>query len=307
MKKHLIQTCAFLGLFILMCVGAYELSDSLVYAQRNAILTFDPEIQVVFAGDSHVQCGVNDKLVANSINVASSGEAYLFSYVKLKALLECNSQVKAVYLGYGMHNFEESKEKAWLYKDAVILDRYPLYSFLLGAQEKKLLFVHNPKAVLRAIRLAVIHNVRILAGSYSAKSPLTLNHLWDGGHWALVGNRVEKEKQSDLDKKEPFFTQESIQFKYLKLVADLCASKSVKLTLLSVPKHDYYFDGYDKSEESCWRNAGCSLRSVELMDFSHDVMPLSCYRDAAHLNKQGAELFSRHLERVISGATSCDH
>ena len=55
------------------------------------------EKKYVFLGHSHAQAAYNDKLIDSAFNLASSGEAYFYTYVKLNKILEDNSDKKIIF------------------------------------------------------------------------------------------------------------------------------------------------------------------------------------------------------------------
>ena len=42
---------------------------------------------ILILGDSHTENAINDSIFSNSLNYSASADAYIFSYVKLKAIL----------------------------------------------------------------------------------------------------------------------------------------------------------------------------------------------------------------------------
>lgn len=76
----------------------------------NKCMQINREQRILFLGNSHVECGIDDKIVSNSINFARSGERMEFVYNKMKML--CNSNaIDTIYLGLDSYLLTTSSEK----------------------------------------------------------------------------------------------------------------------------------------------------------------------------------------------------
>src|SRR5688572_22900010 len=61
-------------------------------------------INTIFIGDSHMEMGINDKLVPGGLNLARSSDGYIHSFTKLKAFLQKEKEIRTVVLSYSAHN-----------------------------------------------------------------------------------------------------------------------------------------------------------------------------------------------------------
>ena len=77
MKDFLLKVAMFIILIGSITVGLILLSDFAVKKRKPELLHISNQIDMVFSGDLHVECSVNDFVFANSLNIAQSGEAYL--------------------------------------------------------------------------------------------------------------------------------------------------------------------------------------------------------------------------------------
>ena len=68
-------------------------------------------MNIIFAGDSNMETSVNDKIINNSINLAKSGDSYLYTYLKIKKLIqEDKTKVDTIVISFSPHNiFENDK------------------------------------------------------------------------------------------------------------------------------------------------------------------------------------------------------
>ena len=93
-----------------------------------------PYIKNVYLGDSHIQYAINDSIIPNSLNLATTSESFYFSYYKLKLLLDNNPAVENVYLGFSYHSLSNYYERfiSGDYSSAIA----PKYFYILPSKEQ---------------------------------------------------------------------------------------------------------------------------------------------------------------------------
>lgn len=94
MKTILLKLLLFIVIIVTLITVMVLLSDYLINKRKDKVLELSPDRYIVFAGNSTVECAVEDKLIDHSINVAQAGEAYLYSFAKIKALLDQNTHIR---------------------------------------------------------------------------------------------------------------------------------------------------------------------------------------------------------------------
>ena len=304
MKKFLYR----LGLFALIMtsfiVGIVMVSDYIMKERRTSLLKLSNNTDVVFAGNSTVECAVDDKLIAGSINIAQSGEAYLYSYAKIKALIEVNEQIKTVFLGFSYADLLMDKEESWLRSDEFIVEKVQYYNYLLGTTERNLLIRNNPKAYFKGLTKSVFNNIVSLLISFVQDS--TNNKLTNfGGYKFLVRDKLDVDPEGDL-KDEVSFDKSFQQEKYLKMISKLCREHSIKLVLFNTPKHRSYYEDVNEDILKIWYDARNSLARDSLLDLATYELPDSCFGDLSHLNYRGAILFSKYLKEIMKPSLNED-
>jgi hypothetical protein len=89
-----------------------------------------------------MECAINDSLISNSINIAQSGEAYLYTYVKIKSLLEYNKQSVNLLKSLPSHIFESeqlnTKESEPIIENTNIVDTINDFEQFLGDDMKNI-------------------------------------------------------------------------------------------------------------------------------------------------------------------------
>jgi hypothetical protein len=297
MRRFLVNCTLFIILVFSFLSGSYILTDFSIKQRKQELLKTEDDIKIVFAGDSNVECAVNDSLISNSINIAQSGEAYLYTYVKLKSLLECNDQIKTVFLGFSFVDLIKDTEERWLFRDEFVIEKIKTYNYLLDNSEKSLIIKNNPKAYLIGTKECIITNFLTFLKSYSSEV-LKGKILNFGGYERVVLDKLQEDIKINAFSEQPF-EKGLLQEEYLKMISSLCQQKSIKLILLNTPKHQYYSTRFNKEIKNYWLLVRNSLSQDSLLDLSSLTIPDSCFYDMDHLNFIGAERFSNYLNNKL--------
>jgi hypothetical protein len=302
-QRFLNKFLLFFVVVVLLISGLFKLSDFVIKQRMEQLLKINDQIRIVFSGDSNIECSINDSLIIGSINIAQSGEAYLYSYAKLRALLNYNSQIDSVFIGFSYHEILKDKEALVLFDNSFIIEKIKLFNYLLNKSEKKLIITNKPLAYLKGFLQSIFNNFIVFIKSYTLKgsNDRILNF---GGYSYLARNKLEEDiRLQAAIKKDPTTGTKAekglIQEKYLKLISQLCQQKSVKLILLNTPKHNYYSNIINKEIKDNWLSFRKSLSQDSLLDLSSFHLPDSCFSDITHLNYVGARIFSNYLNEQI--------
>ena len=298
MKRFLSKLCLFGIIVLVLFTGLILSSEYLINHRKDHLLLLNKDIEYVFAGNSAVECAVNDRLVEHSINIAESGEAYLYSYAKLKAVIETNQQISTVFIGYSFADILLEKEESWVFSDEFIIEKVQYYNYLLSPQDRMLLFSKNPGAYTRGLMKSVVNNISTaLRASPGPKSPGQIINF--GGYKYLIRDKLKVDPGVDLYNDKP--VKKSVQQEYyLSKISDLCQENPDRLILLTIPKHISYTGNLDKSNLQLWLDVRKSLPEDSLLDLSTFALPDSCFGDLSHLNYRGAEQFSLYLNELIN-------
>lgn len=288
-------------LFILICtalvIGMTYVSDILLNTQKRALLNLSPDTYLVFAGNSTVECSVDDRLIDHSINIAQAGEAYLYSYAKIKALLKENPQIRYVFISYSYADLLFEKEETWLLSDYFMVEKVQNYHYLLESRERVFLFRSNPEAFLKGLVKSVVKSLGTVARSFLTES--SENSIPNfGGYKRLVRDKLSIDPGIETGTDESV-QQSTIQIRYLRMISELCQQHSVKLVLFNPPKHKSYKENVNHEVMQLWLDVRDSLPSDSLLDLSGFMMPDSCFGDLSHLNYRGARVFSHQLKELL--------
>lgn len=284
MKHFIIKT--FITLLIPL-IGGLSVVFSLSYiASKSVDYKLKPGTTKIFIGDSHVQLAINDTLLKNSVNVATSSESYLFSYYKLKRLLEINPEINEVYLGYGYHNVSSYYDDFTSGKNSSSVT--PKYFHSLPVYEQAKLIFWSIDKIPNLVRTFLQINYR-----YILK-----NEPWPGGHRNKFSATQAADSSMDKRINSQFYSNDTaigfskINQQYLTKTIALCETHHVKLVLLNVPIHPYYKDKIPTKFIDQYNKIS---KSVEVITLDLSEMPLnenSYIPDGDHLSMEGAATFT---------------
>lgn len=296
MRIFIFRFLAFSLIFISFVSILYVFSDLYLKNRMKYFLGISNNITIVFAGDSNVECDINDHEIPNSINIAQSGEAYMYSYFKLKSMLKFNKQIKVVYLSFSFHTLDKETDQIRLFDDEVLIEKNKFYNYLLETPERELLFTKNPKSYLLGIRDFTVENLKTIGKSYSSGKMINF-----GGYKYLDRNKLQENiKINNSRPNVPFhFQRGEYQIDYLNRISALCHQNNIKLILINTPKHKSYTESikpHIKFYKQIFKNV---LEKDSLLDFSQMSFSDSCFADVSHLNYKGASIFSKFLKTKI--------
>jgi hypothetical protein len=297
MKSFLRNLALYIVLVGSVVVSLSLLSDFAVKQREFHILKISKDINTVFAGDSNIECAINDSLIANSINIAQSGEAYMYTYVKLKSLLDYNDQIRSVFIGFSPLNLVKYTEERWLFNDEFIIEKITSYNYLMHVPDKTLIFRHKPVSYARGFMKSIFTNFKVFIKSFSSRE-FNSKIINFGGYEYVTRDKLQEDIKMNTFNKETF-GEGLIQIQYLEKISLLCQQKSINLILLNTPKHTYLNTNINNRIIQNWHSVRNSLTRDSLLDLSALSYPDSCFGDLTHLNYKGARLFSKYMNEKL--------
>jgi hypothetical protein len=240
----------------------------------------------IIMGDSHMARLDPSMFHYKTINIATPGEHYFYTYQKLQELTyNPDFTFKNVIIGVSPINFSPSLQK--------IFDLRNIEGKTM--LKKNLMFIN-------------LENNE----EYNLTDYLNLNYSYIGVFWPTEWGGFIKSKNSftddlninnaiDIHYNKRNLYDLSVQEKYLYKIIKLCKQKSIKLFCISTPvnnkyrikiptiylkKYHYTIEKYNK--EAIWIN------------FSNLILPDSFFADADHLNFNGTKYISPKIDSIIS-------
>lgn len=278
--------------FVKLDVGAWNDSE---WIQRRALLQARPQPPpILFLGDSCMAYGIRPGLIDPlALNMARPGlQSNELGELYLKLRNDLKGTPRAVYLGMMWFEFYEAES------EASFLDGHPvgLGTILRDYYERRQLSQQLVFPGTRVLRYGVDKGLdRNLKPMSVRVDPDGYAPLGDQPAPAVVSAPVQ------------FYQKEEGWFGPSKMV-NLAAfhrhlsEMGVEQTFIFMPMHPHYRKVYRAKfgeDHKRWKAAVTAVYVGRVLDLE-DVLPeAKYYRDATHLNREGAEVFSRMIgERI---------
>lgn len=286
-------------IYIIIFTGCFLISDLiLVYFTNKSLnqsaFVIPSDKNVLILGNSSLECAINDSIVSNGINLSNSGEAYIYTYLKMKLFLEANSQIDVVLLSFNYNSLLAHTEYQVLDHNGIQnIDRYcPFF------KEDELSVFKKSFYYYRGIMKLPYTYRKVFFKSNQA----TYEDLSWGGYLHLDKNKLEENiqrygnimKQMKVTQKD--YNNVSFQAYYLHKIISYCKQSGVTIILVNSP---VYMD-YQYGVEEYYRYYNTNYPDIPLWDYSALDLPDSFYADIYHLNYKGARVFSELIKKRLS-------
>jgi len=250
-----------------------------IYQMRGSLLKND-QIETIILGDSHTQNGIDPNYFNNAINLSASGEAYWYSYAKLKFILHSQNPDKVV-LALSCHNIDEKVDSLWLYNEGNYAEKIGTYFPIMTFED--IVYISNHFGISDVLS-AIDNGIRqsyysIEYQVMKGKLPFIGGYTRNTGTFSGSHGSLQKEEETILSTE---------QINTLKKIESLCSEKEITLYLIDMPT---YMD-------KCKPDSKIQLES-KLIDLSNLFTESKYFADVNHLNPTGADSVSRYLSQII--------
>lgn len=289
--KRLVGYILFLTLIFCLLLLALSVSNKRLLVKYKT----EPRYNTVLLGDSHIQNAIDDSQLPYAINLSQGLEMFMFSYAKLKVLLENNPNIKRVVLGCSYHNLSRKVETTIKGKDAPRLSNRSF--FLLPLKEQYWLLWHNRDnsvAFLRGVMKTGYNNLVSSEKDYSFNGfHIDINHSVDT---AAIKKSVRKTYYSE----ENLMAFSEINIAYLNKIIDLCQSKKVELFMLNIPTHPIYNELVPVAYKEKYRSlADKRANWIEFNELQN--LPDSCFiTDGTHISGKGVPIVTNYVKNILN-------
>lgn len=284
MKKLIINTVVIFSLALLL---EGVLIGVVCHVERSVSYKLPKEKTILVAGDSSCECAINPEYFSSAANVASSGTATFFTYMKICKFVEENPQIDKVIISCQPNTFIS---KSWV--SIAFTIKIPAYISLLGKNEiadvwdNKYFYIGLLKTPFQEsdVILKIIN--KKLLGLDTSYQELNI-----GRFRALNGSIITEDQQ----KKTLLFNRNDIiklhQLYFDKIIRYL-NDKEIEIVLLNTPK---YVDivGFDQFMQEEYPN-------IRYLDYSACQWDKKFYKDVDHLNVLGAKKFAGLLKDTLA-------
>lgn len=237
---------------------------------------------ILFMGASHIVYGVNDSIIPGSINFASLSERYMFTYIKLKRIIDNNRQIDTIFLDCAPNDLSNHADEKY-FLDNEMVSFYARYYPLFDLSQWNLYWNNVGGAVSLLFRGTVIDYIK----------GLDYNYFIDG---FIPNKQVMKNAEINVEDQKNYKYGNTINYKYLRMIIELCKEHKCTLYLVYSPHYkpeeyydvDYYYESYHRY-----------FSDVPLLDYSHFQIEEGEWCDATHLNERGALRFTREIKKYL--------
>lgn len=286
MRRFLFQCLIFGICFCAIYVGViYFVTGNYKSAFRTT-----PDIHILFLGNSHLECGINDELIPGSLNFARSGERMEWSYAKLRLLVESNPQIDTVFIGF---------DNVLCFKDAVKEDVH------MG---------HNSPYFMRYVSMEdAWHYLTQASSKYNfdmATKTLSINQLYEiyrerhcsarehamGGFVPSDRDKLKEDIKRQINKVVETKHFDNLSHYYLDKSVEYCHQHNITLIFICPPQHSL-----SRLDNATYRDIALKYYpDIEFWDYRNYQLPDSAFQDLDHLNSFGADTFSNELNNRIA-------
>jgi hypothetical protein len=308
MKKFLNQVLVFLSVLTAVVVLSAILYGH--YKEKylaNANLKFGADVKTLILGDSHAETSFDDNIIPNSRNIAFHAEHYLFTYFKLKRIIEANPKIENVILSYGPHNLSQGADVTLfslgrnsrsfaryfmlLDKEGVDDTYSPTQNWRINYLKWKLNIPFQLKLEGKLLYKTILNKpVGINDFPFIGKFYASNNHVFIDVNEPINGHYYNKGK---------LLKESELAVKYLFKIIDYCKENNIKLMLVNTPLHqqyrelipDYFNNVYQKTSSKIETD----YQFVKLVDYSKLPISDSAFGDYHHVNSKGAAVVSNRI------------
>lgn len=269
MKKfltHLLKFCLAVLLILAVSIGIFWVNCTVPIPKNN----------IVLLGDSTGKATIDTKIVKNIDNFSQGGEAYFFTYMKLRELIK-TKKPDTILVNFSTINLFKPQEIR------ITAEGRARYLPLLTNEEHLMLAKANFGNYLRnwlevsAEIFALRHKPSISFGSYTANPGAYQPFEYD----PQISTIIPK-----------------LQVEYLDKTIALAKKNNITVVLFDLPKYskDANFRFYDKPE--FYQLYDTHYSDIPFLNFRYmQLSGKSSFRDMVHTNDVGAKKFSEFLNK----------
>ncbi len=249
---------------------------------------------ILFLGNSHIECSIDDRIVNDSFNFARGGERLECAYNKLKLLTEKNiGIIDTVYMSYDYMFLTTSTDSVpppsyyyspWLMSQNTLTDWLKI--FTLSSVDYS--FGHFSHLYVYWKYMDML--------SFLRTEDSIVKNKYLGGYLYLKRDKLDEAIRRR--KSNPTISIDKIDrlnLYFLDRIVDYCKKNGIVLCFITPPQHKLA----PENMVLCHQLHSERYGDIPLLDFRYMELPDSCFGDLDHLNYRGAKFFSEYLEKKV--------
>jgi hypothetical protein len=255
-------------------------------------------------GGSNVNESINESYIKESFKLTSPLERYDFSYAKLKALSDMDTNTEVVILGlfYAHPTMERSKLLSYVGHYYHCFLYYPFlkknideYKHIFKPETYTRVVLNHDFGILTSDCVAEIKEP-FFTGKKISSHPINKIVASSPVQWKEAINGFYDKKTGDLKEISPFFISD------LNEIKELCLQKGYKLILYNHPIHKDLYDHFPEVYKYVTDSVANSIadnRNIFYLNYSQYPLPDSCFCDCMHTNISGANIITPILRDTL--------
>ncbi len=286
LKLFIKYICWFTGIPIIFMVLLFlflqnRINNSLLFTEENK----NKKISELFVGDSHINNCIDDKLFKNAKKISIQSESYYFSFFKCKKIIELNSSITTIYLGFNYHNLSNYYDDCIF---GVLSDQIaPKYFLMLPLNEKLKMIKANTHNVTSFCKKTITESY-----NFSYINAPNDDHF---ENTSANKNSIDKRLLFQFYKEGKIRNFSSLNIFYLEKIIALCDENKINLCFLQAPLHYYYKKGVPESYKNKY-GALIKKYNKPLISFDNLHFDDNCFiPDGDHVSEKGAERASNYI------------
>lgn len=250
----------------------------------NATFYIEDSVKYVVLGSSHSACSFDEKFIKYLQNYSRSGEAYCYTYAKLKCLLANNRQIDTIFIEFSNPFIYDNDE--WLWSSKYLRYHYITLAPFLSFRDHYYLFKNHILSWCQTIPFFIRDATKKI-------KKRNFDFSQYGSHETVNGIIDTTSKQSKIN-----IEHLNVQLYFLDKIVDLCKFYRVKLIFVRSPLFPTF--KYWETEVDFQNIRNKRYGEVPFWDFGHFMSEPYYFRDFQHLNQDGSEKFSIHFNSLIN-------
>jgi len=282
------------SIVILLIVGLLFIENN--YIERNANFKLEDKVKYVVFGHSHSECAFNDSLISSFNNLSEPGEAYFYTYQKLKNVILQNPEIEAVFVEFTNNQVLLSMDnKVW--EDKYLTKNMHKYAPFLEFNDYVSIIKNNAIGLSNSLSITLKKNTpKIIKNDLNYFNKI-------GGYHSLKRNKTDSLLKNYTINKLKYQSynevtySESYAYKYLKKIVVFCKQQNKKMYFVRSPQHQK--NKTLINETDLLKIKDSFFKEVTFLDFNQFPVENSGFGDLSHLNHNGSDKFSRWFDAQL--------
>jgi len=295
MNKFIKRVLAFIFIIVILVALDTFLQKTLLFRDEN--LKLPKNIHILILGHSHAACSYNTKFIKNAVNIATPGEAYIYTYFKAKKVIDNNPQIKKVFIEFTNNQIEKGMNN-WIWDDIHLQYRIKSCGVLLDNEAIQLLYEKNSTGLINAFSKSLFDNLgclfvnrkgMVLKGGMGKFTPCDVVYL---------KKKLPTRRKSRKINNSNAFEISDYNILYLEKIVKYCKGKNIQVCLVRSPMSKNYDVSF--TEHKFKEILLTKFENVEWLDNKDFPIPDKGFQDKEHLNSYGAKFYSQCFNQQIN-------